>query len=249
MSVFELFGNIEKFDNTKTSIDKLVANNNSKMYKNEMAVPEIQVVQPEQYNPNGNRSFNLWTRSHEDICEYENQLRIGSKPMKYYVNQLNSPQMNPFTEFTVVGNQQVYNVQNNYQTPLPTRLNPLYQTYVLPYSTTPNLGQTAPSMLYSDTESNLRFGTNLRNKKSAVAISEVDYNRWDPGVSAETIQNAGQFGSVVGGSFQANSQGIDRDGYFDYRYGNNILMGNGAWPYFGMSSRNQIHNYMETQGC
>jgi hypothetical protein len=209
-----------------------------------MNAPDIQVVQPKQFNPNEGRAYNQWTRSHDDTCEYENQLRIGSKPMKYYVNQLNSPQMNPFMEFTVVGNQQVYNVQNNYQTPVPTRLNPIYQTYVLPYSTTPNLGQAAPSMLYADTESNLRFGTNIRNKKSAVATSEIDFNRWD-NVSAETVQNAGQFG----GALQANAQGIDRDGFFDHRAQNNVLFANSAWPYFGISSRNQLHNFMDTQGC
>lgn len=206
---------------------------------------DIQVVQPNQYNPNGGRAYNQWTRSHEDTCEYENQLRIGSKPIKYYVNQLNTPQMNPFTEFTTVGNQQVYNVQNNFQNPLPTRLNPIYQTYVFPYSTTPNLGQAAPSMMYSDTESNLRFGTNLRNKKSAVATSEIDYNRWDF-VSADTVQNAGGMGN---GTFQANAQGIDRDGYFDYKAQNNVILGNSSFPYFGISSRNQLHNFLETNGC
>jgi hypothetical protein len=211
-----------------------------------MNSPDIQVVQPNQYNPNGGRAYNQWTRSHDDTCEYENQLRIGSKPIKYFVNQLNSPQMNPFTEFTVVGNQQVYNVQNNFEHALPTRLNPIYQTYVFPYSTTPNLAQASPSMMYSDTESNLRFGGNLRNKKSAVATSEIDYNRWDF-VSAETVQNAGNYPG--GGSFQANAQGIGRDGYFDYTYQNNVLFANSAFPYFGMSSRNQLHNQMTVNDC
>jgi len=214
-----------------------------------MNLENITLVQPDQYkpdqyNPNGNRSYNQWTRSHDDTCEYENQLRIGSKPMKYYVNQLNSPQMNPFTEFTVVGNQQVYNVQNNFEYALPTRLNPIYQTYVFPYSTTPNLGQASPSMMYSDTESNLRFGSNVRNKKSAVAISEIDYNRWD-NVSAETVQNAGQFG----GAFQANAQGIGRDGFFDHTFQNNVIFSNSSWPYFGISSRNQLHNYQQINNC
>jgi hypothetical protein len=213
-----------------------------------MNVADIQIVQPEQYNPNGNRAYNQFTNSKYDICEYENQLRIGSKPMKYYVNQLNSPQMNPFTEFTAVGNQQVFNVQNNFEHAVPTRLNPIYQSYVFPYSTTPNLGQAAPSREYSDTESNLRFGTNLRNKKSAVATSEVDFNRWDY-VSAETVQQAGQFGQISNGRFQANSQGIDRDGFFDHTAQNNVLFANSAWPYFGISSRNELHNFVETNNC
>jgi len=212
-----------------------------------MNLQEIETVQPSQYNPNGDRAYNQWTRSHEDVCEYENQLRVGSKPMKYFVNQLNTPQADPFMEFTTVGNQQVYNVQNNYEHPLPTRLNPIYQSYVLPYSTTPNLGQASPSMLYADTESNLRFGTDLRDKKSAISLGEIDYNRWDI-VSAETVQNAGQFMSP-GGSFQANAQGIGRDGYYDYKAPNNVLFLNSAVPYFGMSSRNQLHNFMNVNGC
>lgn len=213
-----------------------------------MNVESIQIVQPQEYNPNGDRAFNQWTRSHEDICEYENQLRIGSKPMKYYVNQLNSPQMNAFREFTTVGNQQVYNVQNNYEHSVPTRLNPIYQTYVFPYSTTPGLSLQNPSREYADTESNLRFGTNLRNKKSAVATSEIDYNRWNY-VSGETVQNAGQYGQVVGGSFQANSQGMDRDGFFDYKAQNNVIFANSAYPYFGLSSRNEIHNFASLNSC
>jgi len=196
----------------------------------------------DQYNPNLNRAFNQLTSNHYDTCQYENELRVGSKPMKYYVNQLNSPQMNPFMEFTTVGNQQVFNVQNDFQTPLPTRLNPIYQTYVFPYNTTPFLGQSAPSREYADTSSNLRFGTDLRNKKSSVTLSEVDYNRWQPNIEG-TMQNAG------GGSFQSNSQGIDRDGFVDYKAQNNVLFLNGAVPWGGVSSRNQLHNYQEKNGC
>ncbi len=198
----------------------------------------------QQHDPNRGRAFNQWTRNHDDLCEYENQERVGSKPMKYFVNQLNTPQGNQFTEFTTVGNQQVYGIQNNFEHSLPTRLNPLYQTYVFPYSTTPFLGQSAPSREYTDTESNLRFGNNVRNKKSAVASSELDFNRWDF-VSAETVQNAGQFG----GSFQSNAQGMARDNQIDYKSQNNILFGNGAWPHFGISSRNELHNYQQINKC
>jgi hypothetical protein len=147
-------------------------------------------------------------------------------------------------QFTPIGNQQVYGVQNEFQAPLPSRLNPIYQTYVLPYSTTPNLGQVAPSRMYADTESVLRYGNTLRDKKSAVSTAEVDYNRWDF-VSAETVQNAGQFG----GAIQSNAQGIERDGYFDYKAQNNVIFANGAFPYFGMSSRNQLHNFMQVNNC
>ena len=196
-------------------------------------------VQAREYNPNNGRAFNQFTSNHYDVCQYESELRLGSKPMKYYINQLNTPQTNPFMEFTAIGNQQVYNVQNEFSAPLPTRLNPLPDVYVLPYSTTPFLGQAAPSMLYSDTSSNLRFGTsNLRDKKSAVLLSEVDYNQWSPGVG-EVVQNARQFDK---------NQGITKDGYYDYKAQNNVLFANGAWPVGGISSRNMLHNAIETMG-
>jgi hypothetical protein len=194
------------------------------------------------YSPNKERAFNQLTSIHYDVCTYENELRIGSKPMKYFVNQLNTPQVNPFTEFTVVGNQQVYNVQNNYENPLPTRLNPIYQTYVFPYSTTPFLAQQSPSRDYADTQSNLRFGTNNRDKKSAVLVSEIDYNRWAPNVDARTVQNAGQF-------ILSNAQGIDRDGYYSPEVQNNVLFANSSWPVGGISSRNQLHNFVLKNGC
>ena len=210
-------------------------------------------VQENQYNPNGNRAFNQFTRSHYDTCEYENELRIGSKPMKYYVNQLNSPQVNPFKEYTVIGNQKSYGVQNMYERPLPTRLNPLYQTYVLPYQTTPFLGNTAPSREYADTLTNLRFGNEgFREKKSSNALSEIDYNRWEPGVDAHTIQNAGQF-NLTGGRIQQSmgsiSGDITRDGFFDYKAQNNVLFANSAFPHFGISSRNQMHNSVQLNDC
>ena len=198
------------------------------------------LVQANQYQPNQGRAFNQFTRSHYDVCEYENELRIGSKPMKYYVNQLNSPQMNPFMEFTVVGNQKVFNVENNYQRALPTRLNPIYQTYVFPYSTSPNLAQAAPSMQYADTDSYLRFGTDLRQKNSALALGEIDYNRWQPNID-QTMQNAGQF--------IPQGRGIDPQGFFDYRAQNNVLFANQAWPNGGMSSRNQLHNMLTINNC
>jgi hypothetical protein len=209
-------------------------------------------VQQNQYDPNSKRAFNQFTSNHYDTCEYENELRMGSKPMKYYVNQLNSPQTNPFMEFTPVGNKKSYGVKNMYDRPLPTRLNAISQSYVLPYTTTPFLGSTAPSREFANTESSLRFGNELRPKKSAVGLAEVDLNRWDPGVNDQTVQNAGQF---VGGKAQSSmgtvSQDgqLDRDGFFDYKAQNNVLFANSAWPYFGISSRNEMQNSVQLNDC
>jgi hypothetical protein len=193
------------------------------------------------FNPNSDRAFNQLTSHKYDVCEYENSLRISSKPMKYFVNQFNSPQSNPFQEFTPVGNQQVWNVQNEFQYALPTRLNELPQVYVLPYSTTPNLGLAAPSMQYSDTASNLRISQDVRPKKSTVGLAEIDYNQWSPGVNNYVVQNAGQNLS--------SGRGIDKDGYYDYKSQNNVLFLNGAIPFGGISSRNELHNFSDTKGC
>jgi hypothetical protein len=185
-------------------------------------------------------SFNQWTRIHDDSCNEENRLRIGSKPMKYYVNQYNSPQVDPFQEYSIVGNQKQYNVRNEFERAIPTRLNPLYPVSVEPYATTPFLGATNPSRIYTDTSDALRWSREIavRPLKSENDTSSKNYNRWNPGVSPEVIQNAGQFG----GSLQSS---IGNNGYYKYDAPNHVIMGNSASPYFGLSSRNLIRNFSD----
>ena len=210
--------------------------------------PENSVPKDFSYNPRQDeraRAYNQWTRIHDDSCNEQNRLRVGSKPMKYYVNQFNSPQVNPFTEFTLVGNQQTYNVRNDFERAIPSRLNNLPTVFILPYLTTPNLASANANRMYVETNSNLRFGQNLRNLKSQSLISEIDYNRYNPGVYAETVQNAGQF-MLSGGKMQ---QPTNNDGYYNYKGDNNVIMGNSSVPYFGISSRDLIQNALETSGC
>lgn len=197
-----------------------------------------------EYDPNGNRSFNNWTRVHNDTCSYENSLRVGSAPMKYYVNEFNSPQVDAFQTFSLIGNQRVYDVRNMYERPMPSRLNPIYQTYVLPYETTAFLGNQAENRTHTNTGTELRFGPNLRDKKSAVSLGEVDYNRWEPGVAAQTVQNAGQFGSNA--RMQAN---LSRNGIYDPLLQNNVLVANSAYNRTGISSRNELHNAVNISKC
>jgi len=183
-------------------------------------------------------TFNEWTKSHDDNCSEESRLRISTKPMKYYVNLFNSPQVDPYTEYTVVGNQQAYHVRNDFERAEPTRLNPLYPVNVEPFPTTPFLGNVAESRLYADSGSNLRFGDHLREHKSTVALTEKDFNRFDPGVYGQTVQNAGQF-----------QQQKFHDGYFNYHEPNNVILGNSSAPYFGLSSRNLMDNILNLSGC
>lgn len=197
---------------------------------------------PQQLNMD-KRTYNEWTRLFYDTCSYSNALNVGAKPMKYYVNEINSPQANPFQEFTVIGNQKQYNVRNDYERPLPTRLNALYQTYIEPHPTTPFLASINENRQYTNTGTELRFGQNLRPRKSALALNEVDYNRWQPNIEY-TVQNAGQYQS--GASMQPK---ISRNGQFDPFAQNNVLFANSSVPRTGISSRNLLHNYQEINSC
>lgn len=195
---------------------------------------------PNEYNPNGDRAYNQWTRSYDDTCRYANQALLASKPMKYYVNQLNSPQTDPFMNFTEIGNQKAYGVSNEYDRPIPSRLNPLYPTQVAPYPTSPNLAQPYQARMYNDTGSDLRWGKDIRDKKSAVDLGSITLNRWDF-IDPALVQNAGQFNSRL--------QNVGPGEYYNYTAQNNTLFGNSAFPYFGMSSRNQLHNAVQLYGC
>jgi len=190
-------------------------------------------------------TFNQWTRIHDDSCNYENRLKLGTKPMKYYVNQFNSPQVDPFMEYTVIGNQKSYEVRNEFERPIPTRLNPIYPTHIEPYPTTPFLGSANSSREFSNTSSNLRFGNDVRAKKSQAGLSEKDFNRYDPGVYSQTVQNANQF-VPPGGRLQ---QPIGDDGYYNYASQNNTIVANGAWERAGISSRDLLHNLIQIAKC
>ena len=192
-----------------------------------------------------NPTFNEWTRTHEDSCEFQNQLLLGAKPMKYYTNQVNSPQVVNFSEYTLVGNQKSYNVRNEFERPIPSRLNPLYPVSIEPYSTTPSLGLSNVNRTFIDTDSNLRWNDNPRNKKSQNLTSEVDYNRYEPitGID-QTVQNAGQFGK--------NNISEDGTGYYNMNAQNNVIMYNsalGSAYSIGVSTRDLLRNELLLSGC
>jgi len=202
------------------------------------------VPERREYNINGSRAFNQITNIYNDTCSYENSLRVGSAPMKYYVNEYNSPQIDPFETYAIVGNLKQFDVRNDYERAIPSRLNPIYQTYTTPYETTPFLGNQAENRSHTNTSTELRWGNEIRPQKSAVGNSEVDYNRWSPNVSAQTVQNAGQF--TAGATMQSS---ISRNGQFDPLAQNNVLFANGAFPRNGISSRNELHNASVVNKC
>lgn len=192
---------------------------------------------------NENRFFNQFTRASYDLCEYQNALNLSTKPMKYYVNNLESPESQPFQEYSEVGNKKTYHVRNDYERAIPSRLNPIYPSYVEPYQTTPFLGSTHENRIYTNTSSELRWGNHLRDSKSSVGLNEIDLNRWSPGVSPETVQNAGQF-IPPGGRRQGQGQ------RYDPLEQNNVIYMNSAVPTsLGISTRNELHNYVSLNGC
>lgn len=188
-------------------------------------------------------TFDQWTRLYDDNCNEENRAKMGTKPMKYFVNQFNSPQVDPSIQYAFIGNQKQYDVRNEFERAIPTRLNPIYPVDINPYLTSPFLGSANPSRMYPDTSEALRFGVNsMRDKKSALRTSEVDFNRYDV-VPEITVQNAGQFNAIL----QKNPSS---DGYYDYTSQNNVLFGNSSSvPYWGISSRDLLHNIAELGNC
>jgi hypothetical protein len=130
--------NTQKPENT--GIENFSNNDRNKKRENFIAqnpqlhrlrMPPVMNATPKDFTYNSyaddrNPTFNQWTRIHDDDCEEANRLRLASKPMKYYVNQFNSPQTDPFIEYTIIGNQKPYAVRNEYERPIPSRLNPVY---------------------------------------------------------------------------------------------------------------------------
>jgi hypothetical protein len=199
-------------------------------------------------------AFNQWSRIGSDSCNEENRLKIASKPMRYYINELTTPQAQEFQSYTIVGNAKQYNVRNDFERAIPTRLNPLYDIPVLPYSTTPFLGQSSVDRRYVETSNILRRGDEPRGLKSEIGSSEINYNRWDPGVYGQTVQNAGQYTSMKIQSATPRMMNDDQirnnqDEYYNPMEQNNVLFMNSAVPYFGIDSRNLYRNMINLSGC
>lgn len=177
-----------------------------------------------------NGPFNQWTRDHNDSCAYVNQIRILRKPLKYYTNKIWAPSptnQQHFSTYTAVGNQKAYDVSGNLTYPGigdPTSLgDKRYIEYVMPFQTSPDLGNNAINVKNIDINSNLQtFGigepTNLNNLTKDVTTA-ADYNRWDF-VDPVLVQNP-----------------------------KNIIFANGVIPRGGISTRNELRNYSELNSC
>lgn len=175
-------------------------------------------------------TFNQWSRSHNDSCAYVNQIRMMRKPMKYYVNQVWAPGPTNNTElstFTSVGNQKAYDVSGNLNYPgigEPTSLgNKRFLEYVTPLNTSPDLGNNAINVRDIDVNSNLlTFGIGEPtnlNYLTRDVTTATDYNRWSF-VDPKLVQNP-----------------------------KNIIFADGVIPPGGISSRNQLRNYLQLNSC
>ena len=147
---------------------------------------------------NKNNNFNTWTGIYNDPATTNNSYKLSTKPMKYYVNSLNTKDgtENRDLSYTTVGQAQFSAVSNVYDRAIPSNLNRgVSSTYTFPHSTSSFLGSTNNiSHVNTDTDLNLKTGLNIRPKRSENDISAIKYPHYgDISVKEELVQNAGQF--------------------------------------------------------
>lgn len=168
---------------------------------------------------NENRVFNQFTRGYYDSCEYQNLLKVATKPLKYVVNSFNNTTgtENPDLAFTPVGNQRPENVRNMYERPLPSKLNRSNTVYTLPYATSPGIGY-ANNVNTLDTDLDLSLKTGIgqnRLKSSGKDISYVTFPHYGDLYDSEftkTVQNAGNYfkeGSVYTDRLNEQIRGLN----------------------------------------
>ena len=147
---------------------------------------------------NKERGFDTWTGIYNDPASTENSYKLSTKPMKYYVNSLNTKDgtENRDLSYTSVGQAQFSAIANVYDRAIPSNLNRgTSSTYTFPHSTSAFLGSTNNiSHVNTDTDLNLKTGLNIRAKRSENDISSIQYPHYgDISVKEKIVQNAGQF--------------------------------------------------------
>jgi hypothetical protein len=170
--------------------------------------------------------------------------------------------------FTVVGNNKTYAVANLYDRPEPTRLNDIRDVYTVPYNTTPFLGNNVTIRKNIDVDSVvLRPPVNF-NKKSAIDISQVTIHPQklysnNPDVSDEmnNFYNEANTINEDGSSKETKyiTRFVNRWDYVDPRVVqnvDNIIMNmkykdgrDISLPQCGLSTRNELRNYVEINNC
>jgi hypothetical protein len=189
-------------------------------------------------------------------------VNAGSKKLRYF-NQ--DPVKDPYGQiqdsgFTPVGNLKTYGVANMYDRPEPTNLRDLRELYTVPYSTTPYFGNNNPSVKYIDDDSTKLRTPLFQNRKSAIDTSQITfhpqqvYNN-NPNVSKDLNNFYEQAVTInlTGDRF------VNRWDYVDPRIVQNVdhivmnsknVDGTTVSMFScGISSREQLRNYVESNNC
>lgn len=145
--------------------------------------------------------FNQMTDKYTDNCNYENQLKLSTKPMKYHTNSLNNISSLPNNEnhlsFTPIGNAQTVHISGEYERFIPSTLQKKSSTYTFNYNTSPFLGsENNINSLNTDTDLILKTGLTMKPKNNQYDLAEKKWPVFGDIYAASmavTVQNAGQF--------------------------------------------------------
>ena len=212
----------------------------------------------------------------------------SSKKLRYYSQDAIR---DPYAQisnsgFTPIGNLKTYGVANIYDRPEPTKLRDLPETYTVPYSTTPFLGNNTTSIKYVNDDSTILRYPVFQNRKSAIGTSQITIHPQqvftsNPSVSPElnnfyqqatTINQLGDQDYSYSAPVDEAFIGLGQKNYGaqSTRYVNrwdivdprivqnvdNIIMNsknaNGhiiSLHQCGVSSRNELRNYVEVNNC
>ena len=201
---------------------------------------------------NNNKQYNEWTGIYNDPSSTENNYKLATKPMKYYVNSLNnkSGTENEDLNFTPIGQAQFSAVSNIYDRAVPSNLNRgVSSTYTFPHSTSAYLGSTNNiNHFNTDIDLNLKTGINIRPKRSANDLSAIPWNKFgDVSVKEEIVSNAGQFwDNTISNRLNDDIKGLNESMSVESQgKGGNYSLG----PYqCGISTRNAMINYQNPGG-
>ena len=165
------------------------------------------------------QKFNQFANLHSDQCYVENQMRISTKPVKYYTNPIT---FNNFEDtcdpFPMIGNQKVYNIRNEFERSMPTNLRSLPSVYSTKYTTSPFLGNQSVAREDVDVYSEVVVPKYMDYKRTNNDFSSVDYTNytWDY-IDSDLIQSP-----------------------------DHIIM---DLPRGGISTRNEYINIVDLNGC
>jgi hypothetical protein len=174
---------------------------------------------------NGGRLLNQWTRNHTDNCDYQQQLRLSTQPLKYYVNSLNNisgvnKNGTDYLSFTPIGNASQVNIRSEFERPIPSSLSrSAGSVFTTPYATSPNLGMSSNvNNFRTDEDLTLKTGLGIRSRNNQAQLSSIQWPVYGDIHTRDievTHQNAGQFYDERLGYTTSNNPSLKRENYKD----------------------------------